>query len=45
MKFFILFVTFIKFKYLDLLDDQPGQYWIYANSDNELATAHLKVDS
>ena len=21
-----------------LLDDQPGQYWIYANTDNELAT-------
>ena len=27
-----------------VLDDQPGQYWIYANTDNELATVHIKVD-
>ena len=27
-----------------LLDDQPRQYWIYANNDNELATVHIKVD-
>ena len=27
-----------------LLDDQPRQYRIYANNDNELATVHIKVD-
>ena len=27
----------------ELLDDQPRQYWIYANTDNELATVHIKV--
>ena len=27
-----------------LLDDQPRQYWIYANADNELATVHIKVE-
>ena len=27
-----------------VLDDQPRQYWIYANTDNELATVHIKVD-
>ena len=26
-----------------LLDDQSGQYWIYANTDNELATVDIKV--
>ena len=28
----------------NLLKDQPRQYWIYANTDNELATVHIKVD-
>ena len=27
-----------------VLDDQPRQYWIYANTDNELETVHIKVD-
>ena len=27
-----------------VLDDQPRQYRIYANNDNELATVHIKVD-
>ena len=27
-----------------VLDDQPKQYRIYANNDNELATVHIKVD-
>ena len=27
-----------------MLDDQSRQYWIYANTDNELATVHIKVD-
>ena len=27
-----------------LLDDQTRQYWIYANTDNELAAVHIKVD-
>ena len=26
-----------------MLDDQPRQYWIYANTDNEL-TVHRKVE-
>ena len=29
---------------VSVLDDQPRQYWIYANTDNELATIHIKVD-
>ena len=27
-----------------VLDDQPGQYWIYANTDKELVTIHIEVD-
>ena len=27
-----------------MLDDQTRQYWIYANTDNELATVHIKVE-
>ena len=30
--------------FTQLLDDQPRQYWIYANTDNELVTVHIKVD-
>ena len=26
-----------------MLEDQPKQYWIYANTDDELATVHIKV--
>ena len=39
---FYYFPVFLFF--VALLDDQPGQYWIYANTDNELATVHIKVD-
>ena len=46
LSIFFVVILFIEssVNFEQVLDDQPRQYWIYANNDNELATVQIKMD-